>query len=118
MKTCDFCKKTIEPEPGSCGTGYATQPSGHITCYQCCGKVDRDYMKRHGKNTLYFDGQNVTNWPGTLKIKPTEYKNGRHNIAGTRCDVWFNFNGRQWHGTQYGENSQVLHCKETARPAV
>jgi len=110
--TCDFCKKKIRKSKG-CGTGYAIQPSGHRTCYKCCAEVDRKYMKRHGQNTLYWDGTWVTNWPGSLKFKPHYIQKGRHNIAGTRVDVWFEFNGKVWWGVQYGEMTQILRCKET-----
>jgi len=56
----------------------------------------------------------LTNWPGTLRFDPHYIKKGRHNIAGTRYDVWFpGPDGHIWHGINYGENTQITHCKRT-----
>ena len=87
-------------------------------------------MDEHGKITLYlsyrtekglasvtgkpysFRSYWLGNWPGSIKIIPHHVRKGRHNIAGTRYDVWFtDHKNRQWHGVQYGENTQLCHCK-------
>ena len=86
---------------------------GDKICFQCCATQDLSYMYRHGKIDLYWDGEKITNWPGTLTIKPYAIKSGKHNIAGTRQDVWFMHNEKVWHGVQYGEMTQIIHCKET-----
>jgi hypothetical protein len=67
-----------------------------------------------GRQTHQVKRFSVTDWPGRLVIKlPDGYypRKGRHNIAGTRRDVWFTFEGRTWHGVQYGEDTQLLHCR-------
>jgi hypothetical protein len=71
-------------------------------------------MKDEGRITLYLtDDGRVTNWPNSLSFKGHVSK-GRHNIAGTRYDVWFTGpDGHRWHGTQYGDNTQICHCKRT-----
>ena len=114
---CNACNATIERPPESIGTGYATDKDGNKICYSCCGKEDAEYMRVNGKNTLYLTSNgetsgHVSNWPGTLKI-PCHIKRGRHNIARYRYDVWFKFEGRTWHGVQYGDNTQIVHCKRT-----
>jgi hypothetical protein len=39
---------------------------------------------------------------------------GRHNIAGVRYDVWFRGpDGHVWWGVQYGDMTQICHCKRT-----
>jgi len=107
-------------------------PSSHDTrekvCYACCGEHDKASMRGTGKAVLYLthdafdtctiaqydnwrDGK-ITNWPGTLSI-PCRVKRGSHNIARWRYDAWFKFEGKQWHGTCYGDNSQIIHCKQT-----
>ena len=70
------------------------------------------------KLCLYLTGkagqEEITNWPGTLRIKSRYVKSGRHNLAGTRTDVWFAFRGKEFHGTQYGEMNQVCHVRAVA----
>lgn len=68
----------------------------------------------HGKITLYLsNGDKVTNWPGSLRIRAYRVKHGKHNIARTRTDAWFTFEGANWHGVNYGKDSQILHCRRT-----
>jgi hypothetical protein len=87
-------------------------------CYECCATRDKETMRSTGKATLYLtynDGARrgyVKNWPGTLCFLGQVSKS-RHNISRTRYDVWFMFEGRVWHGVQYGENTQICHCKRT-----
>ena len=68
------------------------------------------------KTCLYLSeskdfGWNITNWPGTLKIKVSKPKEGRHNLAGIRKDVWFDFSGSQFHGVCYGYNNEICHIQ-------
>ena len=121
---CSKCRKWI-PTPaetlktGTGGVGYARDPeTRRKTCYLCCAEVDRQYMRDHGKVTLYLTGSReegfkVSNWPGTLVFSRVYVRKGQHNIARTRWDVWFNFEGFEWYGVQYGENTQLVHCKRT-----
>ena len=100
-------------------------------CYACCAAEDRRAMLETGRATLYltilpgssevgmmnrkaFHGWNyadgkVTNWPGSLSLA-CRVKRGNHNMAGRRYDVWFTLEGQPWHGTQYGDNTQIVHC--------
>lgn len=57
----------------------------------------------------------VTNWPGSLRFKVVGGPGqGYHNMARYRYDVWFIGPDRHiWHGTQYGDNTQLCHCKRT-----
>lgn len=122
IKTCDICHKEIVSN-SEFTTGYGMAKDGSINCYECCAKMDKAHMKTYGKTTLYlnYDFKNkqaeVQNWPGTLKIPCTNIRIGRHNIAGKRYDVWFNFSGYVWHGIQYGDNTQLCHCKQTKQIA-
>ena len=107
-------------------TGYGVMPDGQKHCFACCGETDAELMAsmvdamRQGLKVqplcLYLSRQpdgshSVTNWPGTLTIRPTHVSKGCHNIARWRYDVWFNANGAEWHGVQYGDNTQIVHCK-------
>lgn len=123
--TCANCEKNL-PIQTNGGTGYGLDKDGNKICYECCAIRDRAEMDRDGKITLYLtyetfklDGKTVllcgsakvTNWPGTLEYKGYVTK-GKHNIAGSRYDVWFtDHDGKKWHGVQYGENTQICHCK-------
>jgi hypothetical protein len=66
-----------------------------------------------GRAVLYLcESGRLTNWPGSLQFRAHAMKEGRHNIAGTRIDVWFiGPDGARWHGTQYGEWTQLCHCR-------
>lgn len=93
------------------GTGYALYYGAKI-CYECCAIQDKKWMNTKGKIVLYYDGRKIFNWPGTLVFLATRYKEGKHNIASKRIDVWFKGPSNDlWHGVQYGNNTQLLHCK-------
>lgn len=120
---------------GPSGYGVVQQKNRRrYVCYDCCSKTDMAYMRKHGKNTLYFSysspcnnpqfthsGTNMTasdylvsNWPGGINIRPTRVRRGKHNIARERWDVWFTFEGTEWHGVNIGDN-QILRCKRIQR---
>lgn len=122
---CIDCGEAIAIPIGDCiGTGYgrSSDRPDTLVCYACCGVRDRRDMIETGRATLYLthdrisspaypyaDGH-VSNWPGTLKLR-ARVKRGAHNIARYRYDVWFSFDGAQWHGVQYGDNTQICHCR-------
>ena len=121
MKILD-CGHETKSE-SSAGYGHY---DGKTFCYECCAKLDKEVMRKHGKISLYLtlpekmvtytllgDRAYVTNWPSTLKFNVIRAVKGRHNIAGSRYDVWFQFDGAIWHGVQYGECTQLVHCKRT-----
>ncbi len=125
---CDCCGETKHPDPDSCGTGYRTNEKGQKICYACCGKEDKEYMIENGRTVLYYtpavsctirlfhEPAKISNWPGTLTFHPIYTKQGRHNIARSRVDVWFNGpDGFVWWGVQYGDFTQILHCKRTKK---
>jgi hypothetical protein len=120
MLTCSRCHKEIDDSQvgplgehfGECGRDENEQP----VCYVCCAIWDSELMKAQHKTVLYLSKSKtgqwlVSNWPGTLQIRVHQPRKGRHNIARTRYDVWFRYAGLCWHGVQYGEWTQILHCK-------
>jgi len=124
MKTefcCDVCKRNITHE-SEISTGYGKDKEGNKICFDCCGYEDKAYMIQEGRIDLYlakneYGKYEVHNWPATLKI-PCWVNKGSHNIAGSRYDAHFWFNQKVWHGVNYGENSQILHCRVTKRKMV
>jgi hypothetical protein len=120
---CADCgQEKVHVNPDGCGgTGYGIVREGGIekkVCYDCCGKRDRADMAATGRAVLYLTKKDgnlvVTNWPGTLVIRVRASSNGCHNLARSRVDVWFDdFDGREWHGVQLGENSQICRCRRS-----
>lgn len=115
---CGDCGK-IKPVQTNGGTGYGyadDSPDSPPICYECCGKRDAEAMERDGKAILYLirggDGKlKITNWPGTLTVHSQfEYRKSRNNFGAPRTDVWFRFNGRDWHGVNLGD-SEILRCR-------
>lgn len=114
--TCDRCGSKCEG--AGIGSGYGRMADGQIRCYSCCALEDRERMAQDGRIVLYLsrvnggpNGWELTNWPGTLRIPVRCASVGRNNLAGTRRDVYFAFEGREWHGVQYGESSQLCRCR-------
>ncbi|MBU1235039.1 MAG: hypothetical protein KKC77_19300 [Proteobacteria bacterium] len=115
MEKCIVCKSEFVATGIS--TGYGLDNHGHKICFNCCGLLDSrnlSRMPKKDKYLLYFNGIEVTNWPGSLKIKPYCVNHGKHNIARTMTTVWFKFYGMRFIGKNYGDNSQILHVKKIA----
>lgn len=103
----DCGHEPTEPHP-SFATGYSTW-NGATACYACAAVIERMEMASTGTAILYLvQGEaihrsEVTNWPGTLRFDVFYSSKGRHNMAGTRRDVWFNGPGGLWHGVSLGD---------------
>ena len=116
--TCCVCKQTIS-SPGPWATGYCLRENGGKVCYACCAVLDLTRLALDGNDTrvtLYLRKKMdrsfyVANWPNSLRIPVESFRHGRHNLAGTRTDVWFTVGRRKWHGVNYGHNTQIVHCK-------
>lgn len=119
---CAKCLQRIDVPPDNLSTGYALVDLGNgpvKVCYHCCAEIDREYMRKHGRITLYltqelcndaFCGYVIKNWPGTLRIPVASSVKGKHNWGLERIDVWFKFEGHWWWGVHIGDNSQLVHC--------
>lgn len=121
----------VESEHGEFTRGYGTDSEGNRFCFDCCTDQDKKQMMDTGKIALYlvsipedelpvirggmsYDSRviaHITNWPGMISIPIYGISKGRHNWAYVRYDVWFTFAGEEWHGTQYGNDTQLCHCK-------
>lgn len=108
---CSSCWQQL-PVQTNGGTGYGVSHEDGLICYSCCGKRDTDDMKETGRAVLYLSGNEVTNWPGTLRFPISHIKRSFHNFAGRngRADFWFTALGKTWHGVNIG-NSQIARCK-------
>jgi hypothetical protein len=118
---CSKCKKVILSD--GFATGYGITAKGKKVCYSCIGEMDRDEMsnaKKGDKFTMYLtmkDGKaKVGNWPSSFVIPVGYVRKGRHNFAGVRYDVWPRINGREFHGVQYGDNTQICHLRCISSP--
>ena len=125
------CGHTINTDEHKVTTGYGIEPkTNRKICYQCCADNDREYMLNNDKICLYLvrNGKwnysienvkfnstwNITNWPNSLSFPVIWYTKGKHNIAKVRYDAWFvGPNNHIWWCVQYGEDTQIVHCKKT-----
>lgn len=110
---CDQCQKEKMPD-SELSTGYGTNKEGKKICFECIGKNDLEEMtnaKRGQKFTLYLCNSEVSNWPGSFKSPIYGLSKGRHNIARYRYDFYFNVGKNKFHGVQFGDNTQIAHCK-------
>ena len=135
---CHECGET-KPVQKFGGTGYCWDAENHKICYACCGKQDTKRMEAGERMCLYLSGSvkeggigmnrrtiihdrrrgetygaeqwYITNWPSTINIPVGVVNIGDHNIARVRYDVWFQYAGHNWHGVQYGDNTQIVHCR-------
>ena len=113
---CDRCHEQ-KTYTGSFTTGYGRTDDEQYYCFDCCGELDREAMHATGRATLYLSKRengayDVGNWPGTLRFPVRSVSKGYHTIAGTRYDFHFTDDqGRRWWGVQYGDWTQVAHCK-------
>ena len=110
---CSSCLASIVKPTDTLAVGYGKNDNGEKVCYPCCAERDKEYMREHGKITLYLDDKvdTVSNWPGSLRIKVIDRKIGKHNWNVERTDVWFQFEGNMWWGVHYGSSHQLINCR-------
>lgn len=96
-------------------TGYGFDRNKKTYCYDCCAKHEAQAMRDTKQAVLYLvnNDKEVTDWPGHLRFNVTYKSSGKHNFGIKRIDLWFNFNGYVWHGVHYGDNSDLVYCKQT-----
>jgi len=109
------CGHTPSPR-GHMTAGYGTGTDGRTVCYACCADADRAGMLATGRATLYLSGDasggQVSNWPGSLTFAVNGFRSMRHNIAGRQYIAYFTGpDGARWSARQYGDNTQVAHCR-------
>lgn len=123
---CGLCGETGEAKTDFT-PGYGKVPEGGwrglqggmILCYACIAKLERAEMLDTKRMALYDCDNEVTNWPGSLRFRVAYRSKGRHNIAGNRYDLWFTGpDGRPWWGVRYGDNTQIVHCREIKTSSV
>jgi hypothetical protein len=113
--------------------GYVRGADGRTYCYDCCADRERAAMIETGRATLYLTidtqttgagqritrGYVVTDWPGRLRFPARYVRTGRHNIARVRRDFDFTGpDGFRWVGVQYGDNTEIAHCRRTKQVAL
>lgn len=114
---CSVCGN--ECKHSGIGTGYGTdRKTGEKTCYQCIGLMDEKQLSeaKIGDRFTHYLTKNdgnyfICNWPSSMKFRVYGVRKGSHNIARSRYDVNFSRGGKNFIGTNYGENSEVLHIR-------
>ena len=114
---CSKCGKECKPDGVATGYGVISETDDKI-CYTCCGELDKQRLlkAKPGDKFCFYRagdirrGYYVSNWPGSFKVRVYPRK-GRHNIAKVRYDFWFKFGSREFHGVQYGNNTQIAYIR-------
>lgn len=98
-----------------CGTGYGIDEQDKKICYACCADIDKEYLRKTGKLSGYFNGNEFLNWPGTFRVKVNYIRKSWHNMAGRdgRTDFWLMFEGRRYHGIHIGHSHTCATIKLT-----
>lgn len=132
---CADCGRNVSHGIGPNGgaAGYAKRGNGDKVCFDCCGRSDAQllretkpgervamplylqcepYSRNGSRRSLGF----VTNWPNTLRLR-CHTRTGSHNWGIARYDCWFAFDGSEFHGVQYGDNTEVVHVRRLKRSA-
>jgi hypothetical protein len=113
-----FTEAQAALKPGEC------IKRSHAVCYTCYNRKNEQRMRETGRAVLYLsdcvgvaadrsvsrDRLRVTNWPGSLSLPVSSVRHSRNNFGAQRTDVWFRFDGADWHGVNVGDN-QILRCK-------
>lgn len=120
--TCATCGQRKGLNTGGCGaTGYArTADRDEFMCYPCAAAAIAADLVRDGRGMLYLANRggalSLSDWAGERVYKVHRHTQGRHNIARVRYDVWFTGpDGKNWHGVQYGDNTQICHVRRLAK---
>jgi hypothetical protein len=99
-------------------TGYGVDSDGNRHCYQCCADQDDKLMQDDERITLYLTKNEegawkVCNWPSSLVFPAfVQISPNGHNWGLTRRDAWFfDRRGDPWWGVQFGENTELIHCR-------
>ena len=142
--SCVICGKNTIAHNVGCNVGlpgYAIVPSkddqqgyyvghdvhkGDKICYECCGRLDSEWMRIHDRIMLYLsykeeDGRkkwDVSNWPGTLTFPASVSvsKRGHYSpFAGymeLRHAYFRDEHGRFWSGRSIGDWTEICHCRK------
>jgi hypothetical protein len=124
---CAICGKEINPADHYPSTGYGKDDSGRIICYEDCAEIERQYMRDQKRITLYlqkritlylkYNGFGVGcyglfTWPGIEIARTADYKQSRSYNGKLYLTVYFIFEGKRWYGRHYGDDSDLIHCKQ------
>jgi hypothetical protein len=106
-----------ESPHGDYTRGYGVDAQGNRSCYACCKASLVAEMEVTGKTTLYFNGWEVSDWPGMFKVPAYDIRKGTHRTFGglnSRYDFRFaGPDGYVWRGTQRGDNNMIARCART-----
>lgn len=113
--TCHQCTqhKTYESKEIGGGTGYGWDEYNNKICYDCCALNDAEKLKKLtvGETIqLYWDGKQITNWPGTLKIHPYHTEQKQSGFAGIATYIYFMYDRKDYLAKQVGDN-QIARIK-------
>lgn len=95
------------------GGKYGLTTDRKKICYRCCGEHDRKMLASANpgdKFVFYFSGGEVSNWPGSFKIK-VYAKKSNHNFGCERYDFHFSVGNNRFHGFQIGSSNEIAYIR-------
>ncbi len=98
-------------------TGYGIDKQGAQGLLLLLREADSADMSATGRAVLYLteegpEGAVVSNWPGLRSFGSVTSAWVLTTLPVGAVDVWFtDSDGREWHGINYGHNSQLCHCR-------
>jgi len=110
---CHVCKQE-KTNISEFTTGYGIDKDNNKVCFECCGKQDEAElraMKPGDKTILYWNESDseLTNWPGTLRIKAYHFTNSLHNFGGWKTHIWFRYEGNDFYAYSIGNRTTIAH---------
>jgi hypothetical protein len=83
-----------------------------MLCESCITDMDKSEMYDKSSIELYLDGTVLTNGSNTFSVIINDFKKSENKIFGVRYDIWFEFNGKSWHGVKMGNDYyNAVKCK-------
>lgn len=105
-------------------TGFALDEDENKICFDCCGFNDARDLKElePGKQMLLYLNTNtkeISNWPGSFTFVVPIIRTTQHSVPCkkatryiNRYDTWFKYEGNNYHGVQYGDNTTIVHIRK------
>jgi hypothetical protein len=83
-----------------------------MVCESCITDIDKSEITGASIMNLYLDGSRLSNGSNTFYVDIDIVKKSDNKMFGTRYDMWFKYDGKNWHGVKMGNDYfNVVKCK-------
>lgn len=128
---CERCKAENPSQVKPYIANYFTNSTGKKWCYECSNAILIEQLLEDGRGVCWLTCPQTRPGHGLflsdcklIHALPLPFRilsawTGHHNMAGVRYDVNFTIPGDKyvWHGTTYGNNTEICHLRRTKRLA-